>query len=311
MVTPRVSVIIAARDAGPTIQATLASVREQTYTDFEVVLVDDASTDGTADVARAAIEGLRIERHDVALGPGAARNRAAAVALGELLAVLDADDLWKPRYLESQVDRYDEAVREGRRVAAVCCDADLVGPDGPTGGRWSERVGAAGVVDLEGMLGENVVFTSVLTPRTVFLELGGYETDDRIHLEDYDLWLRMLEAGYEIVVNPEALALYRLGETARSAKIEKMAAGGALIMERALRRGALTPRQRRLARKRRRMYGAVGRRAAIAAQPGRTGRLLALGRHAPAIVLSGLEHPERWRHWLRRGPRSAGHGRHA
>ena len=309
--TPRVSVIVAARDASTTLAETLASVRGQTYTDWEVVLVDDASTDGTADLARSVIEGARVERHEVAQGPGAARNHGAAVARGELLAILDADDIWKPRYLESQVAAYDRAVAEGRRVAAVCCDADLVGPAGPTGHCWSKRVGAGGAVGLDGMLGENTVFTSVLMPRAVFEVLGGYETDDRIHLEDYDLWLRMLEAGYEIVVNPEVLALYRLAETARSSKVERMATGGMMIMDRALARGALTPRQRRLARKRRRMYDVVRRRALIAADPRAGRRALGLLRAAPAIAFSALEHPERWRHWLRQGPRAAGRGRHA
>lgn len=310
--TGRVSVVIAARDAAHTIAETLASVRAQTLAPREVVLVDDASADGTADVARSAgPEPLRIVRHDVGRGPGAARNRAVREASGELVAVLDADDAWKPGYLASQIALYDAAVAEGRRVGAVCCDAELLAPGGSAAGRWSERVGVGAVVDLEAMLHENVVFTSALCPRHVFFEVGGYAEDERIHLEDYDLWLRMLERGWEIVVNPETLAVYRLGEQARSARVERMAAGGALVMTRALGRGALTRRQRRLARKRRRMYRAVGRRAAIAAEPGRVARALAAVRAAPAVAVAALEHPERWRHWLRDGPRSAGRRRHA
>jgi glycosyltransferase involved in cell wall biosynthesis len=310
VVTPRVSVIVAARDASATLPETLASVQAQTFTSWEVVLVDDASSDRTGEIAREA--GARVERHETAQGPGAARNRAAQLARGELLASLDADDVWKPEYLERQVAAYDAAVAAGRSVAAVCCDAELRDPDGSVSGRWSELVGyRGGPVELETMLGENVVFTSVLMPRVTFLELGGYEADDRIHLEDYDLWLRMLEAGHEIVVNPEVLAVYRLGDDARSAKVASMAAGGALIMDRALTRGALTPSQRRAARKRRRMYESIRRRAAAAAEPTPARRALALARAAPAIALSAAEHPERWRHWLRNGPRSVGRRRHA
>jgi glycosyltransferase involved in cell wall biosynthesis len=312
VVTPRVSVVIAARDASETIVATLASVRAQTVEDWEVVLVDDGSTDATADIAReASIDRLRVIRHQVAQGPGAARNRAIREARGELIAVLDADDAWRPRYLESQLGVYDDAVGLGRRVGAVCCDAELVGPDGPTGIRWSDRVGRADVVDVETMLGENVVFGLVLGPRSVFLALGGYEEDDRIHLEDYDLWLRMLENDWEIVTNPETLAVYRLGDVSRSSATERMGQGGSMIISRALERGALTPAQRRLARKRRRMYEVVRRRALIAADPVPARRMLAMVGAAPVIVVSALEHPERWRHWLREGPRSAGDRRHA
>jgi GT2 family glycosyltransferase len=310
-VSPRVSVVIAARDARDTVGAAVASVRAQTFADWEIVLVDDGSADDTAGVARAQDAGVRVVRHDVSRGPGAARNHAVREARGELVAVLDADDEWLPRYLESQIAAHDRAVAAGRRVGAVCCDADLRGPDGLTGTRWSERVGRAEVIDIETLLDENVVFTGVLCPRHVFLALGGYEEDDRIHLEDYDLWLRMLEAGWEIVPNPEVLAVYRLDDAARSAKVERMAAGGSLIVTRALERGALTPRQQRLARKRRRMYEAVGRRARIAAQPTASRRALATARAAPAMLVAALQHPERWRHWLRRGPRPADHRRHA
>lgn len=309
--TPRVSVIVAARDAGETLEATLASVGAQTFTDWEVVLVDDGSTDGTGEIARTAIDRIRVLRHEVAQGPGASRNQAVREAQGELVAILDADDLWRPRYLESQLAVYDRALAEGRRVGAVCCDADLLGPDGPMGIRWSQRVGGAQAVDITTMLHENVVFTSVLCPRSVFQALDGYEEDDRIHLEDYDLWLRMIERGWEVVMNPETLAVYRLGADARSSKVEQMAMGGSMIMTRALERGALTAAQRRLARKRRRMYEVVRRRATIAAEPAPVRRAVAMARAAPAIVLSVVEHPERWRHWLREGPRSAGGRRHA
>lgn len=308
---PRVSVIVAARDAGDTLEATLASIRAQTFTDWEVVLVDDGSNDGTGEIARTAIDRMRVVRHEVAQGPGASRNRAVREARGELVAILDADDVWYPSYLESQLAAYDQAIVEGRRVGAVCCDADLLGPDGPTGTRWSQRVGGAQAADITTMLHENVVFTSVLCPRSVFQELGGYEEDERIHLEDYDLWLRMIERGWEIVMNHETLAVYRLGAAARSSKVERMATGGSMIMTRALERGALTAAQRRLARKRRRMYEVVRRRAKIAAEPGPVRRAVAMARAAPAIVLSVLEHPERWGHWLREGPRSAGERRHA
>jgi glycosyltransferase involved in cell wall biosynthesis len=309
-VTPRVSVVIAARDAAATLPDTLASVHAQTVGGWEVVVVDDGSRDGTAELALAAGPNVRVLRNREARGPAAARNRGVAEARGELIATLDADDAWLPRYLESQLATYDRAMSEGRRVGAVCCDADLVRDDGPTGARWTDRVGRVQRIDITVLLRENVVFTSVVMPRSVFLDLGGYAEDPRLGVEDYDLWLRMVERGYEIVMNPEVLAAYRLGGDALSANIERMAEGAQLMLTRALGRAALSARERRAARRRRRAYGAVAWRARIAAEPDRVRRWLRVARGAPLIALSALEQPQRWRHWLREGPRSAGARRH-
>lgn len=309
--TPRVSVVIAARNAEATLGDTLASVQAQTFPDWEIVVVDDGSTDSTAAIAQAAAGPVRVLRNEQARGPGAARNRAAREARGSLLATLDSDDAWKPRYLESQVAAYDRASSGPIAVGAVCCDADLVGDEGPTGERWSDRVGPIRRIDTLALLEENVVFTSVLMPRGPFLALGGYAEDQRLGVEDYDLWLRMLEAGHRIVFNPEVLALYRLGSGSRSAKVQAMAEGAQMCLTRALERGAMSPRERRAARRRRRAFGAVAARARLAGETDSRRRALGLARAAPRIALSVLEHPGRWSHWLREGPRSAGARRHA
>ena len=100
---PLVSVIVPARDAGPTVVDTLESVRRQTVTDLEVIVIDDGSTDDT--VARVAR--VTDPRITLASFPGAglptARNRGIARATGEYLAFLDADDQWTADKLESQV----------------------------------------------------------------------------------------------------------------------------------------------------------------------------------------------------------------
>jgi len=99
---PEVSVVIPAYNAGRTISAALASVFAQTYRDFEVIVVNDGSTDDTAQ---------RLEEWSGRLvticqrngGPGRARNEGIARARGRLIAFLDADDIWLPRKLERQV----------------------------------------------------------------------------------------------------------------------------------------------------------------------------------------------------------------
>jgi glycosyltransferase involved in cell wall biosynthesis len=311
---PRVSVITPAFNAAATLPETLASVQAQTFTDWEVVLVDDASDDGTGMLATAADERVRVLRNETSTGPAAARNRALQDARGELIAVLDADDLLKPTYLERQIAVYEAGVAAGRRVGAVCCDAELEGPEGSLG-LWSDRVGRVERVDLAGLLLENTVWVSILASRAALLDIGGYHTDpggDRISedYEDYDLSLRLLEAGWEIVVNPETLGVYRLRDAARSSQIAATAEAGTRLLDRALARGALSPAQRRIAVRRRRLFEIVRRRAVIAGEPRPLPRLAQAARLAPLVAVSVLENPQRWRHWLTRGPRTAGPDRH-
>ena len=111
---PRVSVIVPAHNAEPFIERTIESVREQTYRDWEIVVVDDGSSDGTWELLQALGPHVRSFRREHAGGPAVARNLALEHATGEFAAFLDADDLLLPRYLESQLDCHEAAVREHR-----------------------------------------------------------------------------------------------------------------------------------------------------------------------------------------------------
>src|SRR5205085_1624302 len=99
---PEISVVIPAYNAGRTISAALASVFAQTYRDFEVIVVDDGSTDDTPERVDEWADRLVSIRQPNG-GPGRARNEAIARARGRLVAFLDADDVWLPRKLERQV----------------------------------------------------------------------------------------------------------------------------------------------------------------------------------------------------------------
>src|SRR5436190_1570422 len=103
---PQVSVIVPAFNAGRTISAALASVFAQTYRDFEVIVVDDGSTDDTA--ARIAEWGDRVLYvRQPNGGPARARNTGIGRSRGRLVAFLDADDVWLPEKLERQVAYFD------------------------------------------------------------------------------------------------------------------------------------------------------------------------------------------------------------
>lgn len=103
---PTVSVITPAKNAARWIAGTIASVRAQTYQDWEMLIVDDGSTDGTLDVAREAAQGdprIVLHRSQGVAGAGGARNVALELATGRFIAFLDSDDLWDPGKLDAQI----------------------------------------------------------------------------------------------------------------------------------------------------------------------------------------------------------------
>ena len=301
----RVSVIVPARNAEATLGQTLASIAAQTYTDWEVVVVDDGSTDATADIARSFAGALVLLSHSESMGPSAARNTAARRAGGELLAMLDADDEWRPGYLAHVVGRYDDACARGRRVGLVTCDAELVAEDGPVGQTHQARVGVKLPVTLDQLLRRNVLTPMALCPRDVFFAAGGY--DERLAFgEEYDLWIRIAEMGYEIVTDPDVLAVYRMHRYAASTDTVRLAEGAAFVCRLALDRGALSGRRRRIVRRQMRTHMVVAERARLAAarREGRASPRQWL-RFGLMAAVAAAEHPDRWWRWLRRGPRQA------
>lgn len=297
---PRVSVIVPAHNAAESIAASLDSVIAQTYSDWEAIVVDDASTDATAAVASGRdprIVCLRSERN---LGPAGARNMALAGARGELVALLDADDLWLPEYLTRQVARFDEARARGEDVGIVCCDAYELFPDGLGKATYSARTGWSSKVTLTTLLRRNTIFVSALAPRSVVEEVGGFPTEC-FGSEDYDLWLQILESGRTVVAAREPLAIYRVGAASVSADVLGMSRTLQTTYRRALARGRLNAWQRALARRHLRMQvlverweEAVGRYRETGAVPWRL-----CVRAAALAARVACERPGRWLAWTR------------
>jgi glycosyltransferase involved in cell wall biosynthesis len=291
---PRVSVIIPAFNVEPFIGETLASVEAQTYRDWEIVVGDDASTDGTADVIRVfGTRALHVRSPDNA-GPADARNRAISRASGELLAFLDADDLWLPEYLDEQVSLFDKARAAGVNVGIVACNARILGADGLLPGTYADRYGPSDGLTLRRLLGSNPIFVSALTLRVAVDEAGGFSTEI-VGTEDYDLWVRILELGYQVVASSRPLAVYRLRPGSISTRAGAMARASQLVYQRALDRGMLSPRERRVARRELRLQRAVER-VVSAERPFSAETLKAL----PLLAAAAAEHPRRWPAYARR-----------
>jgi hypothetical protein len=201
--SPTISVVLPTYNAAATIRTALDSVYSQDYSDFEVLVVDDASRDDTIRVATAyggrAQRVMRLERNR---GPAGARNAGIEGARGEWVAFLDGDDAWLPWRLSSQM-----------AVAAVHPDGDLLCGEvrimgEASGGTLKEPGGGVRQIAVEEFIDENPVPTStVLARKAAILRAGGF--DERFRgPEDIDLWMRLVSqgAGYKVC---KPLALYR------------------------------------------------------------------------------------------------------
>jgi GT2 family glycosyltransferase len=210
MTSERLSVVIPAFNAAPTVRSAVGSTLSQTVPVLEVIVVDDGSTDDTADVV-AAIDDPRVRVVSQANGgPSAARNAGIAAARGEWVAFLDSDDLWLPRYVETATAALTTASNPGFAYT----DAYVF-----HAGRGQVKQGSAmDALDppppdrasfLAALLRRNFVFTSATVPAAVLSAVGGY--DESLPLsEEYDLWLRILVAGFDPVWMGGRLAIYRM-----------------------------------------------------------------------------------------------------
>jgi teichuronic acid biosynthesis glycosyltransferase TuaG len=247
---PRVSVIIPAHNAAPFLDQTLASVQDQTYGDWEAVVCDDGSQDGTWDILQAAGPRVRTVRNEHAGGPAAARNRALELASGDFAVFLDADDLLHPQYLESQLAAYERAQAETRPgeqdVGLVCCDARFLIDDEYAPYTFLDRIPGRGLpLTLERLLRRNMIYGACMVPAAVGEAVGWFD-HELFGTEDYGLWIKILEQGWRGILNDQPLAVYRRTAGTVSSNLAKQGVNNRRAYELALGRGNLTPRQARI-----------------------------------------------------------------
>jgi len=217
---PHVSVVIPVFNSAHYIAGALRSVFAQTFDDFEVIVVDDGSTDRDALVeALAEFAGrIRYVRQENA-GPARARNTGVACATGELVAFLDADDEWLPEKLTCQVQYFEEHPETGLLHSAVVNgtrDGALPGPPRPA---FCELYHSDFFIRT----------LTVMLPRRVFNEAGGFDERREIHVEDWDLWLR-IAARHRIGYIATPLADHRRGGL-MSTQIDRTYEAQLLVMD--------------------------------------------------------------------------------
>jgi GT2 family glycosyltransferase len=200
--------------------------------------------------------------------------------------LLDADDFWFQDYLAEQVALYDERGGHSKRVGVVACDARILGPSGFLPYTYMEYVKCPDDVGLRELLVSNPIYGSALTTRAAVDEVGGFTTFAAV---DHDLWLRLVELEYRVVVGRRALAVYRVGSTSVSSNAARMARYEARVYERALARGNLNAYERRLARR------ALRKRHALERILGEDGASFArIVKALPLLAVVALENPQDW-----------------
>jgi teichuronic acid biosynthesis glycosyltransferase TuaG len=294
-----VSVIIPAHNAAAFIERALESVRRQTYRDWEVIVVDDGSTDATWELLQAAPD-VRSFRRERAGGPGTARNLALAHAKGELVAFLDADDMLLPRYLESQLACYTEAcARQAGPVGIVTCDARIRIDEEYASYTHLQRIADWDApLTLERVLRRNPIYTASLVPTAVGEAVGWFDAELFI-AEDYGLWIKILESGYSAVLNREVLAVYCRTAGTVSSNIVTMGVNNRRAYELALERGRLTSKQRRIAYRAIRYNHAMEEVALLRFAGGtRWQSCLSALRKLPLLISVALCNPRMWPQWF-------------
>ena len=196
--TPHVTVVVPCFDQGRYLPDALVSVFEQTYDSWEVVVVDDGSTDPETvrTIDALAMPRVRVVRQ-ANRGLPAARNAGVAVARGQVIVPLDADDELRPRFLDRLVGALDAAPE----VAYAHCWAELFGDQ--------DAYWVPAPFDPYRLLLSNPVVGCVAIRRDALAAVGGYAEDLARGSEDWDLWVRLSAAGLGQSVVHEPLFRYR------------------------------------------------------------------------------------------------------
>jgi glycosyltransferase involved in cell wall biosynthesis len=218
---PRVSVIVPAYNAARYLPYAIESVIPQTFESWEIVLVDDGSTDGTRELAETYAPRLKDRLRYIYQsnrGLSSARNVGLAAARGEFIALLDADDVWLPRRLERGIERLDSDPELGlvhARVARIDTGGQVVGQL-PVEPRY-----------LSGRIARYIYTrrAHIICPTVMFrkscLSTAGVFDETMKSTEDRDLWFR-IALTYKVAFIDEILAYYRISPSSMTKNLDRL-----------------------------------------------------------------------------------------
>ncbi|MFH1843444.1 MAG: glycosyltransferase [bacterium] len=221
MAKPTVSVIIPSYNAAAYLPDMLESVFSQTYQDFEVILVDDGSSDNTREVIAPYRERIQYIYQENSGGPTNPRNVGLRRARGRLVTFCDADDILKPSKLADALNIFDSF----RRVDVVISDCQCVGPDGEmireswlgTYQKYRRDLAPSADPQLNFIAGPDIYrhllrhnfigVPGVMVKKSAMLAVGGFD-ESLPNAEDRDLWLRLGRAGFGFAIHEKIQFIY-------------------------------------------------------------------------------------------------------
>ncbi|MBR6422303.1 glycosyltransferase [bacterium] len=212
----KITILMAAYNAERTIRSAIESVSAQTCADWELIVVNDCSKDGTqAIVSEFAAKDLRIKliNNETNLGVSLTRKKALDTATGAWIAVLDSDDMWAPNKLEKQLAFAKKTGADLVFTASAFMDNDGNPID------WVQH--APETVSYCELLKQNIISnSSALVKRDLYEKF--YAIGDKMH-EDFAMWLNIIKAGYKACGLDEPLLIYRLAKSSKSSNKLKAA----------------------------------------------------------------------------------------
>ncbi len=220
-----ISVIIPVFNGQNTIKKTIESVLNQTWKDYELIIINDGSTDSTEEII-SSISDSRIKVFNYPnAGPAVTRNRGIAIASGKYISFIDADDLWTPDKLEKQLQKLEENPQA--KIAYSWTDYidefdNFLYP--------GSHITANGNVYKQLLLNNFLENGSnPLIDRQVLIEAGGFD-ESLFAAEDLDLWFK-LAIKYEFVAVPYPQILYRVSTNSLSSNFERMEKKSLQVMD--------------------------------------------------------------------------------
>lgn len=207
---PKVSVITPAYNAAPYLEETVKSVQAQTFTDWEMIIVDDCSKDKTYHIANALAEKdprIKVFQNEINSGVAVTRNKALDAATGEFIAFLDSDDLWHPKKLETQIKEMEKEVLPFTYTYYQKFDTE--------NGKCGKVIKAPNKMTAKKILGNTAIgCLTVIVNKNI---VGQFYMPNIKHTEDNATWHEILSRGYEARLVKEVLAFYREGNQSLTA----------------------------------------------------------------------------------------------
>lgn len=213
-----VSIIIPTYNSSPYIRATIESVINQSFSDWEIIIVDDCSNDDTVSIAKEFIKPNRrikvIECEKNFGGPAKPRNIGLKKAKGEFIALLDSDDIWHPKKLEYQL----EVLNKNPNIFVVCSDIEYLPKKLPSSRLNLRKLfRLKRTISLKSLVNQTcfVPLSSSIMRAALVQDVGYFEEDiNFIAVEDYDYWLRvLLFQNNSIYYQDKKLIKYRIHES--------------------------------------------------------------------------------------------------